>query len=165
MPTDETLTKWASGLLIGLCGVAIGATTVALARPKQSMVPPTPAKPLQGPRSTVYRAGSKGHLYRVGINFSGAGWEPIDVAYVDELMAMRLRDGAPGWNVSGDGFVIRFADNTELSLIAEPDVSAPEQIGRLFLARGSDQVLLLLKKCKEIVDRGAGVDIPLEAIA
>ena len=165
IPTRKDIATWAGYALIGLSGAAIGATVATLTRTGAS--PPTPAKPLaRYPEITVFPAGSKGHLYRVGL-YDGA-WEPYDnIAFVDELMAMRLKTAAPAWGAAGEGIEVRYPGEVPdlLYLSPAPHVAAPDQIGRLFMVRGKEEVLFLLSKCKDIVKGGAGVEMNLEAIA
>lgn len=135
---------------------------------QQARTEPKPATPSLAPSPTkfeVYRAGAAGHLYRLGdTDAEGGDWRVNEsVAFVDGLMAFRLRLAAPRWGVTGDGYSLGYNDGSGIHLRHTTDIQPPDQIGSLYIVLSND-VPNLVAQCAKIISRGDGVEVRIEAL-
>lgn len=167
--SKDEIANFGAGVLAGIAGYGLVHLTTRALRKTEEPKSEEPKSLHAPPPVTLFREGTKGHLYRIGYRQAGAWTSSDSVALVDELMALRLKEAPVTWTKSGDNTVIEYGNN-RLYLTPAPHIRAPDQIGEVFVVRDDSrnnrvqQVTLLLTACEKVIDQGRGVEIRLESL-
>lgn len=97
----------------------------------------------------------KGHYYKIPLAQS---W-----CWVDDLCLAQLFPSARDVREVAGGYSFLFPNN-DMVWLRVSSLAAPQQVGRLFEAKGADSVRVLLERCKILADHGEAEEVPVRMV-